>query len=154
MIIANIKDLRRYVKVNPYFIDVCQFLENLDISELSEGRIEINGDNVFANYMTYTADGKIGDFFETHHKYLDIHLTLENQEKMAVTSLDKVTARSAFNKEDDVVLFDGTTEQIVTLTPGNCLITFAEDIHQPKIKVNDALVKKLVIKVLNSEVKQ
>ena len=36
--------------------------------------------------MTYLADGVPGDIFETHKKYLDIHIVVENTEKMAVTS--------------------------------------------------------------------
>lgn len=38
-------------------------------------------------------------------------------------------------------------EQLVHLRAGECLITFPEDLHQPKVRINDEPVKKVVFKV-------
>ncbi|EGQ1603933.1 DUF386 family protein, partial [Staphylococcus pseudintermedius] len=46
-------------------------------------------------------------------------------------------------------LFNSKKYQIVELNETNLLVTFEEDLHQPKVRVNDQTVKKLVIKVLN-----
>ncbi len=151
MIIAEQKDFRRYVNVNSNFKQVCDFLENTDLTKLPEGRTDIDGDKVFANCMTYIADGILGQQFETHKKYLDIHIVITNKEKMAVTSFERGTVKEAFSVQKDIGFYDSTDYQMVVLEPGNLLVTFEEDLHQPKIRCNDEDVRKLVIKVLNEE---
>lgn len=149
MIIAEQSDFRRYTSVNPHFSKVCNFLENTDLKNLENGRIDIDGDNVFANCMTYIADGITGQQFETHKKYLDIHLVISNTEVMAVSSLLNSKLKVGFDNQKDIGFYDSAQYQMVTLTESNLLVTFEEDFHQPKIRINDAPVKKLVIKVLN-----
>nr|WP_274596575.1 YhcH/YjgK/YiaL family protein [Staphylococcus delphini] len=82
MIVAEREDLKRYSAVNPHFSKVVDFLQNTDLTTLELGRVEIDGDNVFANCMSYVADGVPGQQFENHQKYIDIHLVLENTEKL------------------------------------------------------------------------
>ncbi|CAG5600748.1 beta-galactosidase subunit beta [Streptococcus pneumoniae] len=102
---------------------------------------------MFGNCFTYLADGQAGDFFETHQKYLDIHLVLENEEAMAVTSPENVSVTQEYDEEKDIELYTGKVEQLVHLRAGECLITFPEDLHQPKVRINDEPVKKVVFKV-------
>ena len=108
MIISEQSDFRRYASVNKHFSKVCDFLENTNLTDLVDGKIDIDGENVFANCMT-------------------------------------------FSEEKDIAFYDSKDYQIVELLPGNMLVTFEEDLHQPKIHCNDETVKKLVIKVLNEE---
>lgn len=152
MIIAQQSDFKKYVKLNPHFKTVCEFLENTDLQTLTDGRIDIDGDNVFANCMTYVADGVLGQQFETHKKYLDIHIVIENMEAMAVTTIEDSTLKQSFNVQDDIGFYNSNFYQTVILTEHNLLVTFEEDFHQPKGRVNDEPVKKLVIKVLNEGV--
>ncbi|VLJ16376.1 sialidase A (neuraminidase A) [Streptococcus pneumoniae] len=50
-------------------------------------------------------------------------------------------------EEKDIELYTGKVEQLVHLRAGECLITFPEDLHQPKVRINDEPVKKVVFKV-------
>ncbi|NYS49541.1 YhcH/YjgK/YiaL family protein [Streptococcus danieliae] len=152
MIIAERSDFRKYASVNPHFSKVCDFLENTDFTTVEDGRVDIDGDAVFANFMTYEADGVPGQQFETHKKYLDIHLVVSNTEKMAVSAAVDATLKVDFDVQQDIGFYDSEIYQMVTLTESNLLVTFEEDFHQPKIRVNDEPVRKLVIKVLNAEV--
>lgn len=152
MIIAERSDFRKYASVNPHFAKVCDFLENTDFATVEDGRVDIDGDNVFANFMTYEADGVPGQQFETHKKYLDIHLVVSNTEEMAVSAAVDSTLKVDFDVQQDIGFYDSEVYQMVTLTESNLLVTFEEDFHQPKIRVNDEPVRKLVIKVLNAEV--
>ena len=70
---------------------------------------------MFGNCFTYLADGQAGAFFETHQKYLDIHLVLENEEAMAVTSPENVSVTQKYDKEKDIELYTGKVEQLVHL---------------------------------------
>lgn len=151
MILTERKDFARYLALNKHFSTVLEFLENTDLASLEAGSHDIDGDKVFANCMEYVADGQAGDFFENHRRYIDIHLVLENIEKMALTQEAVATARDEFNVEEDYVLSDSQVFQVVDLTPNNLLVAFPEDLHQPKVSVNDQGVKKLVIKVLDEQ---
>ncbi|MEJ7541013.1 YhcH/YjgK/YiaL family protein [Staphylococcus intermedius] len=150
MIVAEREDLKRYVAVNPHFSKVVDFLEQTDLATLELGKVDIDGDNVFANCMSYVADGVAGQQFENHQKYIDIHLVLENTEKIAVTSPQFAEETASYDETDDFALFKGEQYQLIEMTPSNLLITFEEDLHQPKIGDNDQPVKKLVFKVLNA----
>ena len=147
MIVTEINNLSTYVGVNPYFERLINFLKTVDLGNLPEGKIDIEGDKLFGNCFSYVADGQPGDFFETHRKYLDIHLVLENTEDMAVSSVKSTTVSQPYNKEKDIELYEGKVEQLIHLKSGECLITFPEDLHQPKVRVNDLPLKKVVFKV-------
>ena len=99
MIITRISRLETYVKVNPHFATLIDFLEKTGLENLTEGPIDIDGDRLFGNCFTYLADGQAGAFFETHQKYLDIHLVLENEEAMAVTSPENVSVTKNMTKK-------------------------------------------------------
>ena len=147
MIVTEINNLSTYVRVNPYFERLINFLKTVDLGSLPEGKIDIEGDKLFGNCFSYVADGQPGDFFESHRKYLDIHLVLENTEDMAVSSVKSTTVSQPYNKENDIELYEGKVEQLIHLKSGECLITFPEDLHQPKVRVNDLPLKKVVFKV-------
>ena len=71
---------------------------------------------------------------------------------MAVSAATDSTLKVDFDAQQDIGFYDSEIYQMVTLTESNLLVTFEEDFHQPKIRVNDEPVRKLVIKVLNAEV--
>ena len=153
LIISKVENLQTYVQVNPYMKDLIHFFEINDWQKLEEGAIPILEEKVFGNCFTYVADGASGDFFETHYKYLDVHLVIENTEDMAVSTAQSTTISQTYDEAKDIEFYQGKVEQLVHLTPGDCLITFPEDLHQPKVKVNAQVVKKAVFKlaITNSE---
>lgn len=112
------KEVRRddYYKNQPFrnlcgskstFCNINRFLEKTGLENLTEGSIAIDGNRLFGNCFTYLADGQAGDFFETHQKYLDIHLVLENEEAMAVTSPENVSVTQEYDEEKDIELYTG-----------------------------------------------
>lgn len=66
---------------------------------------------------------------------------------MTVTTTANAKITKEYDKEEYIVFYGGDYEQIVSLHPGVCLITFPEDLHQPKVRVNDSEVKKAVFKI-------
>ncbi|MGT2911698.1 YhcH/YjgK/YiaL family protein [Streptococcus cameli] len=147
MIITKIENLHLYESVNPYFKDLVSYLNHNNIYDCEEGRIDIKDEVLFGNCFKYVADGRAGDFFETHRKYLDIHLVVSNTEDMAISSKNNTKITKEYDEENDIEFYSGKIEQLIHLHKGDCLITFPQDLHQPKIHVNDKLVKKVVFKV-------
>lgn len=146
MILANINKLERYIGINKNIDTAIRFIKENDLNELPVGKTEIN-DFVFINVFEYVADNKVGDFYEGHKDYLDIHILLKGKEKMAGLDIQKGVLRGQFDEENDFGLYDGEAEYEVVLEKGLCLIVFPEDLHEPKVRVNDELVRKAVVKV-------
>lgn len=148
MIVTERNNFRRYQNLNPYFPQVCDFLESTDLLSLAEGRYEIAGNNVYANVMSYISDGIAGSGkFETHDNYLDIHLVIQGKDKIAVAVPRKAKLIQEYDKNADIAFYQSEEFQVIDLNEFNLLVAFKEDFHQPKIRVNDKPVKKMVIKV-------
>lgn len=148
MIVCQLKDFSRYVALNPHFQAVLDFLKRPDLFNLEAGHYEIDGENVFANRLDYLSDGVAGKGrFETHENYLDIHLVVGGKDRIAVAPLECADLETAYEKERDIAFYTSESYQVLDLVPGNLVVAFKEDLHQPKVRYNDEPVRKLVIKV-------
>lgn len=147
MIITDIKDLTRYTGLSANFNAACEFLMQTDLNQIEPGPFEVAGTNVSGNCFDYEADGRLGELFEGHEDYIDIHLTTKNCERMAVTTKKATKVKEPYDKAKDIAFYTGQVEQVVKLFPGNCLITFPEDLHQPKVRYDEKQVRKVVLKV-------
>ena len=85
--------------------------------------------------------------FENHENYIDIHLTVAGIEQMAISSYDSVQVIQDYDEEKDIAFFQGEVVQLLKLYPGNCIVTLPEDLHPPKVRYDDNLVRKVVLKV-------
>lgn len=146
MILANINRLERYIGINKNIDTAIRFIKENDLSKLPLGKTEID-DFMFINVFEYVADNKVGDFYEGHKEYLDIHIVLKGKEKIAGLDIQKGILRGQFDEENDFGLYDGESEYEVVLEEGLCLIVFPEDLHEPKVHINDELIRKVVVKV-------
>lgn len=150
MIFSKVKNLGRYLGIHENLDKAIHFLLNTPKEALdrSEGKHVID-DTVYYTYFEHIADGKVGDFLEAHKHYLDMHIVLKGCEKTGFTTFDEsIKVTQPYNPERDIELYEGKVEQVFTLEEDDCMIVFPEDMHQPKIKANDELVEKLVVKVL------
>jgi YhcH/YjgK/YiaL family protein len=148
MIIGKIKDLNRYKGLNYNLDKAIDFILNTDLLSLEHGRNEIDGDNVFLNRFSYTCLKEEDCFFEGHKDYLDIHLVLEGQELLGYSDVSNLNAVTEYNLNDDFIKYSGSVQTYCKLLVGDFIITFPEDIHMPKISINNDFVEKAVCKVL------
>lgn len=121
MIITHVDHLERYINVTPYMKYLVEYFRKNDYRDIQVGKIDIHEDKVFGNCFTYFADGNPGDFFETHYKYIDVHMVVENIEKMTVTTTANAKITKEYDKEKDIVFYGGDYEQVVSLHPGYVL---------------------------------
>lgn len=147
MIITTIKDLERYKFLSENLKVACQFLMQTNLNSIEPGPFKVTETTVSGNCLDYKADGQLGEFFEGHKNYIDIHLTTQNCEYIAITTKFSTKIDTPYIKEKDIALYTGQVEQVVKLFPGNCVILFPEDLHQPKVFYNEKIVRKVVLKV-------
>lgn len=148
MIIGKIKDLYRYKGLNVNLDKAIDFILETDLISLEHGRNEIDGNNVFLNRFSYTCLDKKDCFFEGHKDYLDIHLVLKGQELLGYSDISELTPLTDYDSKEDFIKYDGPIHTYVKSTINDFIITFPEDIHMPKISINNDFVEKAVCKVL------
>jgi biofilm protein TabA len=151
MIISEMKYLERQISMTANMQSALAFLQRQDIQSLMDGKIEIDGDRVFAivqRYQTIMTDAPI---FEYHRKYLDIQFIVSGEEIIGWTPAERMTIMEPYSADKDICF--GTAPDMkwtpVHLQVGQMAVFWPEDGHAPKISAGaPALVMKIVVKVV------
>ena len=127
------------------------FLLRLPSENLPDGRIEIDGDRVYALVQSYnTVPPSDPITFEVHRKYIDVQYVASGQEIIAWTSTDHlpVTAEYEEAKEAWFGAAPAAESTFVHLSAGELGVFYPTDGHAPRLADGEpAAVKKIVIKV-------
>ncbi len=147
MIHDTLAHLNRYEGIHPGVMQGLRFLAETDFSTLPDGRVDIDGQNVFANIMT--VDTKpANDTPEAHRRYIDIQFLISGQEKIAVGPLEAMAEEVEARPQGDIWFYHGELDP-VTIGNGRFAVLFPGDAHAPGIAVGaPATVRKVVVKVL------
>ena len=119
-----------------------------DLSILSDGKYEIDGDKLYASVQTYTT--KDTAKYESHRKYIDIQYVINGQEKIGVANLENCVTCIEYDTERDLEFYDlkREPEEYYKLTKGEFVVFYPHDAHKPSLSINEAsTVKKVVVKV-------
>ena len=132
MIYTKRKNLERYLGQCESLDTAIRYLQTADLTKLTKGRNEVDGDQVFINrfdYQTMTSEQAI---WEGHAEYADMHVLLSGHEKIGVTNVDalKVIVRKP---EEDFIGYEGDVEVWFPMTTEDILIVYPEDVHMVKV---------------------
>ena len=72
MLCANIKQIEKHDYLAERFKKGYDFLKNTDLMSLPVGRVDIDGDDVFASVQEYITLPETECRYEAHDKYYDI----------------------------------------------------------------------------------
>ena len=146
MIIDTIKNLSKYVTLNPLFTDVIEFLKDHDLQTLEAGKYPIKDKALFLNLQVAAQRTKETAFLETHIEMIDIQIPISAAETFGYTPLQDLPDFE-YNAEKDITKYGDTKAQTyVTVNPGQMAIFFPQDGHAPCI--TDAHeIKKAIFKV-------
>jgi YhcH/YjgK/YiaL family protein len=116
---------------------------------VADGRIDIDGDRLYASVATYETGSKEERRFEGHRKYIDVQVLLDGEENTEV-SLDKdLPTLEAYDEKRDV-MFLKPPQHVASLVmkPGCFGIFYPHDIHRPGCHLREKRrVRKIVMKV-------
>lgn len=150
MIVTDIKHLDHQVSMTNALRKAIDFLRRTDVHLLTDGRVEIDGDRVFALVQRY--DTIITDVpkFEYHRKYIDIQYIVSGEEVIGWAPAERMTVTEAYDEEKDICF--GTVPEgemtPVYLKEGQLAVLYPEDGHAPKLAAGrPSLVLKIVVKV-------
>lgn len=155
MIIGKLKNLDAYKGLGENLDTAIEYILKTDLLSLSNGRTDIYEDKIFLNKFSYNCTTEENGFFEGHEKYLDIHIVLNGQELLGYSDKSDVTAVSEYDIVNDFTEYKGVINTYCKCTPSDFIILFPNDIHMPKISIDNSnfdnqTVDKVVLKVLMS----
>lgn len=147
MIIDTLENAGRYASIHPLFAQAFAYLNNTDLVALEDGKYDISEGlkSIASNKKGKTAAESLAKF-ECHNKHIDIQFCISGNEQIGWKPRAKcVTPNGEYSDEKDVQFYNDEPDMFFSLTAGQFVILFPEDVHAPMI--GDDLIKKLVIKV-------
>jgi biofilm protein TabA len=150
MITSTLSQLHWYTAISLNFEKAIQYALSMDFDGLEPGKYSIDGDNIFAIVNEYMTRPLAECDPESHRDYADIQIMINGVERFGYAPLTGQPETTPYNEEKDVAFytFDPADLNYLTLHPGEFIIFFPSDIHQPEIYTHQpGLVRKVVIKV-------
>jgi len=147
MIYDKINNLSIYKQVIPQYEMVNDFVNNVLANriDLTNSRIEINGDKAFALVNRY--ETKDSSLWEAHKKYIDLQWMISGKESILFSHTQELKVSKEYSVEDDYLLLKGDGDSL-TLCQGTFALFFPEDAHQPGLKIDSSeTILKIVIKI-------
>lgn len=128
------------------------FLLQSNFADLPDGKIHIQGDDVFAIIQTYNTRALTEQSkWESHRRYTDIQLVVEGHERMGYSPLGDLNEVDPYSQENDVILYTakhGVAYDYPLIKAGMVAVFGPQDAHLPGLLVDQpARVKKVVVKV-------
>ena len=150
MITSTSNQLHWYSVISPNFGKAIRYALSTDFTTIDTGKYPIDGENVFAIVNEYTTKPASECDPESHRDYADIQIMVAGSERFGYAPLTDQTATIPYNPARDVAFYSIAEDELdyLTLRPGQFIIFFPSDIHQPEVFVEQPqLVRKVVLKV-------
>lgn len=149
MLTASLKIAGKYNYLDEKFKRGYDFLRNTDLKALPLGRVDIDGEELYASVQEYeTMDGKSCKF-EAHNQYFDIQYVVEGEEQFGYAKREDLEEDGPYSEKDDIVFFkEPSNSGAVLLRAGDCAVAAPEDAHKPRCMAGTSCkVRKIVLKV-------
>lgn len=127
-----------------------RFARETDFSKIEDGRVAIDGDNMFANLFHLTSKPVGETHPEMHKQYIDVQYWLSGEELCGVAPYEGGSTCIDARKEEDLYFYDGVVnESFLHATEGCYAIFFPNDAHRPGVCVDGKSInyRKVVVKV-------
>lgn len=145
MILDSLVNAEKYYSLNPRFGQAFEFLRQADPGAL-EGRIDIDGDRVYALVVRADGQGHTGAELEIHRKYIDIQYGVAGLNEFGwKPTRECVTVTKPFDEHDDYGFFGDAPDVWISARPGQFVVFFPGDAHTPR--GGSGKLCKIVVKV-------
>jgi YhcH/YjgK/YiaL family protein len=149
MIIDSIKNHTLY-PYGEHWTKAFDFLRTAT-PEIEDGKVILDGDNLFAGIDRYETKARADAKLETHQRYVDIQVLLSGTECLEIFPKDELTVSEPYDPDKDAEFYEVPDQSPtkVTLTPGQFVVFFPEDAHMPCLNAAETSrpVQKVVIKL-------
>lgn len=152
MFIGNLSNLEQELGFYPVALQKgFAFLLAGNLEKLPLGKIQIEGDDIFAIVSEYQTEPYAKRRPEAHEKYLDIQYVCHGTEM--IVSAPLAAAGQVIEDcltERDVIFFANTAAELkLTLAAGMFAVYFPWDVHRPNCSPGDRAetIRKIVVKI-------
>ena len=91
MLTSNLKVVEKYDYLTEKFRRGYEFLRTTDLKALAVGRVDIDGDDIYASVQEYTSLKADTCKFEAHNRYFDIQYVVEGEEQFGYAKRENLT---------------------------------------------------------------
>ena len=153
MIFDTIDNASRYFGLFPSLDDALSKLAALVLRWQGPGRLELDGDKIYANCSAYQTSNDTERLWENHKEYCDIHIVVNGSELVQYATVDEATKVKPYNAKVDATLYKAPGTSSILLRPGYFIVFFPGEIHRPSTStdIGESYVEKLVVKVAINE---
>ena len=124
-----------------------EWLRATDLAALPVGRIDLEGDKLFALVQEYDTKPMSEGLWEAHRSYIDVQYVVRGVERMGYTPVETITVTKPYDAEKDYL--NGTGPGAFIEAPaGMVFVLWPGDAHMPGMRVDGPVpVRKIVLKV-------
>ncbi len=146
MIFDSLENSSRYTHLGPGLAAAFDFLVHSNLAALQPGRLDLQGEALYALVQEYTTKPAGLGFWEAHRRYIDLQYLLSGSERMGFARLDAMQL-GEYVAEKDFQPMNGIG-QTLDLSAGEFVIFLPEDAHMPGLMLHTpTMVKKVVVKI-------
>ena len=147
MIYDQLSRQNLYRNLHPGFAAAFDYLLSFDPAT-PDGRIELQGDRLFALVQTYDTTPADKKTYEAHQRYIDLQYVVAGQEIIYHMPLAHLQEATPYLTEKDVARYQGQDEQALVMRPGDFSLLFPHDGHKPNCEYRGKeTVRKVVLKI-------
>jgi YhcH/YjgK/YiaL family protein len=148
MIVDRLANWASYRGIASRWMRALEFLRESDPASLALGRLELDGDRLFALVQDYTTKPADQCRWEAHRRYCDIQYVAQGTERIGVANLERMQVERPYDADRDVAFFTGSGD-FLTLPAGSFAIFTPQDVHMPCLVADrPEMVRKVVVKAL------
>ena len=148
MIYDKVENMSLYFDKLPGFEKIEKAYNEFISNPIKEGRIDIDGDNLFCNVASYTVNPDNPLKYEAHREYADVQVMVDGEEVFGWANTKECVVTEDFKDGCDIAFMDAPNGQFFELRKGYFAVFFPEDAHAPCRKSkNSDTAHKLVYKV-------
>ena len=123
-----------------------------DLTELTPGRVDIDGDRLFANVETGQGHDPASRRFESHRKYIDWQYNIAGGERMRHTDARDLPISEDLLSANDLCFHQAPSDFSDLLVPAGWLAVYEpHDAHMPSLRLQpeqSQAYHKVVVKIL------
>jgi YhcH/YjgK/YiaL family protein len=148
MIVDRIENAKRYKGLGHGIPEALDFLARTDLAKLPNGKLEIDGEKLFAVVQRYQGKPVSEARWEYHEKYLDLQFVVSGDELMGYAPWDdNLPVETPYDAAKDAG-FVSASGVMAPVSSGMFAVFMPEELHAPSLAANPAKpdVFKIVMK--------
>lgn len=131
MIYDSVENIGVYARIHPLMARVEQTLGSLRVDKLQEGRLSLDGDNLYQIVQRYETKDPASVRFESHRRYIDVQCVLSGEERAFIAQASELEPTGDYDGSLDIRFYSGEPAGSVLLRAGMFAVFYPQDAHKP-----------------------